>query len=72
MTNIERYNESVRRMADGYSADFAEFCAGDERIHDVMMQLSSEFVETNVPILSEESHVDLALELLMSITVQTV
>ena len=72
MTNIERYNESVRHMADGYSADFAEFCAGDERIHELMMELSSEFVEANVPIVSEDSQTDLALELLMSITVQTV
>ena len=72
MTSIERYNESVRRMADGYSSDFAEFCAGDERIHELMMELSSEFVEANVPIVSEDSQTDLAMELLMSITVQTV
>ena len=29
-----RYNEAIRRLADGFSSEFAEFCAGDERIHE--------------------------------------
>ncbi len=72
MTTTERYNESVRKMAEGYTSDFAEFCAGDERLHELMMDLASEFVETNVPIVSEDSQIDLASELLMSITVKAV
>ena len=72
MTNNERYNESVRKMADGFSEDFAEFCAGDERLHELMMDLASEFVETNVPIVSEDSQIDLASELLMRITVKSI
>ena len=72
MTTNERYNESVRKMADGFSEDFAEFCAGDERLHELMMDLASEFVETNVPIVSEDSQIDLASELLMSITVKSI
>ena len=72
MTTTERYNKSVRLMADGYTEDFAEFCAGDERLHELMMDLASEFVETNVPIVSEDSQIDLASELLMSITVKSI
>ena len=72
MTTNDRYNESVRRMADAYSSDFAEFCAGDERIHELMMLLASEFVETHAPIVSEDSQVDLAMELLMATTVRPV
>ena len=72
MTTNNLYNESVRRMADAYSSDFAEYCAGDERLHELMMLLASEFVETNAPIVSEDSQVDLATELLMATTVQTV
>ena len=59
-------------MADVYSEDFAEFCAGDERLHELMMDLASEFVEANVPIVSEHSQIDLASELLMSTTVRAI
>lgn len=68
-----RYNESIRLLADGFSSEFAEFCAGDERIHEIMMELASEFVETNIPVVSDEdSQHDVATELLMSITVAKV
>ena len=67
------YNESVRRLADGFSSEFAEFCAGDERVHEIMMLLASEFVETNIPVVSDEdSQTDVASELIMSITVTKV
>ena len=36
------------------------------------MYLASEFVEENVPVVSEESQIDLAAELLMSVTVTKV
>jgi hypothetical protein len=71
-TTPNLYNESVRRLADGFSSEFAEFCAGDERIHELMMELASEFVETNIPVVGEDSQEDVASELIMSITVTKV
>ena len=71
-TTPNLYNESVRRLADGFSSEFAEFCAGDERVHEIMMLLASEFVETNIPVVSEDSHHDVATELIMGITVTKV
>ena len=67
-----RYNEAIRRLSDGFSSEFAEFCAGDERLHELMMELASEFVEENIPVVSEDSHHDVATELIMSITVTKV
>ena len=69
---MNRYDESIRRLANGFSSEFAEFVAGDERIHDLMMELASEFVEENIPVVSEESQIDVASELIMSITVTKV
>ena len=69
---MNRYDEAIRRLADGFSSEFAEFCAGDERIHELMMDLASEFVEENIPVVSEESQVDVAGELLMAVTVTKV
>ena len=33
---MNRYDEAVRRLADGFSSEFAEFCAGDERMHELI------------------------------------
>ena len=69
---MNRYDEAIRRLADGFSSEFAEFCAGHEMMHDLMMDLASEFVESNIPVVSEDSQIDLASELLMSVTVTKV
>ena len=69
---MNHYDEAIRRLADGFSSEFAEFCAGDERVHELMMDLASEFVEENIPVVSEDSQIDLAAELIMSITVTKV
>jgi len=69
---INKYDAAVRKLAAGYAEDFADQLAGDERIHDLIMELASEFVEKECPIVSEDSQTDLAIELLMSVTVRTV
>ncbi len=66
---LNKHDEAIRRLSTGFSEEFAEFCAGHEMMHDLMMDLASEFVTENIPVVSEESQVDLAAELLMSITV---
>ena len=62
----------VLNVANSFSGEFAEFCAGDERMHEIMMELASEFVEQEAPVLDEETAGDVAAELLMSITVTSV
>ena len=69
---MNNYDVAIRRLADGFSSEFAEFCAGDERVHSLMMDLASEFVEENIPVVSEESQIDVAAELIMSISVTKV
>ena len=66
------HDEAVRRLAQGFSEEFAEFCAGHERIHEIMMDLASEFVNTNIPIVNEDDQTDVAVELLMNVTVRPV
>tara|TARA_R110002049_G_scaffold266214_1_gene442450 strand:- start:32 stop:247 length:216 start_codon:yes stop_codon:yes gene_type:complete len=69
---LNRRDEAIRLLATGFSAEFAEMCASDERMHDLMMDLASEFVETNIPIVDEETSLDVACELIMNITVTKV
>ena len=70
--SVDRYNESVRLIANGYNEEFAEFCARAEKMHELMLDLASEFVAQNIPVVSEDSQNDLATELQLSITITTV
>jgi len=65
-------DEAIGRLASGFVKEFAEFAAGDERMHELMMDLASEFVETNLPIVKEDDSIDVAHELMMGITIRTV
>jgi hypothetical protein len=66
------YAEAIRRLSAGYVSEFAEFAAGDERMHELMMELASEFVDANLPIVREEDAIDLAAELNLGITIRAV
>ena len=69
---LNKYDEAIRLLAAGFADNFAEFVAGDERVHELMMDLASEFVEAEIPVVSEDSQIDLATELLMTVTVTKV
>ena len=69
---MNKYDEAIRLLADGFADNFAEMVASDERVHELMMDLASEFVEAEIPIVSEDSQIDLAAELIMTITVTKV
>ena len=70
-TDIHR-DAAIRMLADGFAIEFANYCAGDERMHNLMQHLASEFVADNIPIVEEDAATDVACELLMSVTVRTV
>ena len=46
--------------------------AGHDKMHEVMMDLAAEFVESNIPIVDEEASFDVANELMMNITIAKV
>ena len=66
------YAEAIRRLSAGYVSEFAEFAAGDERMMELMMELASEFVDANLPIVREDDAIDVAAELNLGITIRTV
>ena len=65
-------DNAIRLLANGFAEEFAEFCAGDERMHEMMFELAGEFVERHIPITDEEAANDVAVELLMGITCRPV
>ena len=50
-----KYDEAVRKLADGFSSMFAETVAADERFHDLLMEMADEFVSQEIPVVSEDS-----------------
>jgi hypothetical protein len=72
-TDLNRkYQEAIRKLADGYADRFADFCAADERVHELLMDLAAVFVTEELPIVSEDSQIDMAAELIMSVTIRPV
>tara|TARA_R100001015_G_C4600998_1_gene155926 strand:+ start:368 stop:637 length:270 start_codon:yes stop_codon:yes gene_type:complete len=69
---INYRDHAIRLLAQGYSDEFAEFCAGDDRMHELMQDLATEFVDRNIPIVDEDASVDTAYELFMNVTVTKV
>ena len=69
---MNKHDEAVRLLAAGFSEDFAEFCAGHDRMHELMMELAEEFTQENIPIVNEDAHYDVCYELMMNVTIQKV
>lgn len=62
----------VRSIANTFAEEFAEFCASDERMHEVMMLIADDFVQQEAPVLDDETATDVACELIMNVTVSKV
>ena len=60
---------SLRLLRDGFKSDFATFAYNDERMTELIAQLASEFVESNIPVVDEDNQMELAMMLLESLEV---
>ena len=67
-----RHDEAIRRLAEGYKEEFAEFVAGDERFHDLLMDVCAEFIDNEIPIVNEDDKWDLAMEMILRVTTRSV
>ena len=60
---------SLRLLRDGFKSDFATFACADERMTELLAQLASEFVESNIPVIDEDNQMELAMMLLESLEI---
>ena len=72
MTELNRHDAAIRLLAQGFATRFAEELAGDERVHDIMMEVAEALIERDIPIVRDEDKTDLAVELMMNVTVKVV
>lgn len=65
-------DNAIRLLAAGFAEEFADYAAGDDRMHELMMDLAYEFVSKNIPIVDEDGTFDVAHELIMNTTITKV
>ena len=70
MTNTQTH-KSLQLLRDGFMIELTEKIYSDERFTELMMDLTSEFVEQNIPIVDEDLQVDLALMMMESISLRS-
>ena len=68
---LNAHDEAIRRLAEGYKEEVAETIAADERFHDIMMDIISEFIDQEIPIVNDEDKWDLGLELVLRVTTRS-
>ena len=63
--------KSLQLLRDGFMTELTEKIYTDERFTQLMMDLTSEFVEQNIPIVDEDLKMDLSLMMMESIKVSS-
>ena len=61
--------KSLQLLRDGFKNEFSEFVYEDPRMTDLLMELSSEFVEDNIPLVDEDHRVELAMMLMETLNI---
>ena len=69
---INPRDNAIRLLAAGFAEEFADYAAGNERMHELMMDLAYEFVCESIPIVDEDGTFDVAHELIMNTTITKV
>ena len=70
MTNTQTH-KSLQLLRDGFMIELTEKIYSDERFTELMMDLTSEFVEQNIPIVDEDLKTDLGFMMMESISLRS-
>ena len=58
MTNPNT-SRALTLLANGFAADFVQFCEGDPRLCEVMHELVTDYISENLPLVDEDRQVEL-------------
>ena len=61
--------KSLQLLRDGFKNEFATFAYADSRMTELLQQIASEFVESNIPVVDEDNQVELALMLMETLEI---
>ena len=63
--------QALHLLAQGFKQEFAKKLYEDERFTELVHELTTEFVEENIPVVREEDQCDLAFLLMETVRVTT-
>ena len=61
--------KSLKLLRDGFKDEFAEFVYADQRMTDLLQELSSEFVDASIPLVDEDNQIELAMMLMETLNI---
>ena len=61
--------KSLQLLRDGFKSDFATFAYADKRMTELLMELVSDFVEVNIPVVDEYNRTELAMMLMETLDI---
>ena len=61
--------KSLKLLRDGFKNEFATFVYANERMTELLHELASEFVDSNIPVVDDQNQVELAFMLLESLDI---
>lgn len=67
--NDQSITKSLKLLSNGFKNEFATFVLTDERTAELLMELSTEFVQTNIPVVDEDKQIELAMMLMESLDI---
>ena len=69
--NNTQIHKSLQLLRDGFMIELTEKIYSDERFTNLMMAITQEFVEENIPLIDEDHQIDLALMMMESISLRS-
>ena len=61
--------KSLQLLRDGFKNELATYVYADERMTELLMELVSDFVEVNIPVVDEHNRMELAMMMMESLDV---
>jgi hypothetical protein len=61
--------KSLKLLRDGFKNELATYVYADERMTELLMELVSDFVEVNIPVVDEHNRMELAMMLMETLDV---
>jgi hypothetical protein len=68
-TQDQTVTKSLKLLSNGFKNEFATFVLADERTAELLMELASEFVNENIPVVDEDNRIELAMMLMESLDI---
>jgi hypothetical protein len=65
----QKVTKSLRLLRDGFKSEFAKFVLNDVRTAELLMELSSEFVDENIPVVDDDVQIELSMMLMESLDI---